>query len=400
MSETLKKYFIPHEGNNYKPHALHTKRAVFYSGVFLAMKAIVFVFALLLPTEAFLIPDVLNAQAAAIVKLTNSVRLQKGLPAIVVVKPLMNSSDAKAKDMAINNYFSHTSPQNRSLAYFLNQAGYPYKVAGENLAMGFSDAESVVNAWIKSPTHYSNLTDKDFSQIGVGVEAGYYNGQPTVFVAQHFGTPRTGADVAPFTGFDTTTTTTVPAAVQRVRGIKIARADEDPEPESFIFDRELSKVYWTEENGVTKLEVRAFISGDIKSAVVSVQNYPIELYKTPSGTYVGSITISGPADSFFNPIITPSITITGVKGALQDTIDWANVKIVAQNPVQRYLQVKKALSPFMSIFSVSNTIYWGFLIVCVTAFILNVVIEIRKQHYHIIFQTLFIMVLLVWLLRF
>lgn len=407
MLEVLKKYFIPHEGNNYKPHALHTKRAFFYSGVFLVIKGLVITFAILLPTEAFLVPDVLEAQAKKIVDLTNAVRVQKGLPELAYVAPLNTSADAKANDMVSQSYFSHTGPHNHTLAYFLNQANYKYRVAGENLAMGFSDADSVVNAWIKSPSHYSNLIDTDFSQIGIGVEAGYYDGQPTVYVAQHFGDPMPGAVVRSSAALSKTASSTgalsTSTAPQVVRGEKISAAAElyiDPQVQNFVFDREKSKVYWFEVNGTTRLEVRAFIAGAVDSVVVSVQNYPIELYKTATGTYIGSIVITGPVDGFFNPIITPSITITSNGNKVNDTIDWSSVKVVGENPIQKYLRAKKLLSPVVSLFSVSTTIYWGFLILCVTAFIINIAVEVRKQHYHIIAQTLFIMILLVWLLRF
>ncbi len=79
MRKTFKKYFIPHEENNYHPHILHTKRALFYSAVFVSMKAIVISFAILLPFQVFVMPDVLEVQQQEIVSLTNKIRAQKGL---------------------------------------------------------------------------------------------------------------------------------------------------------------------------------------------------------------------------------------------------------------------------------------------------------------------------------
>lgn len=89
----FRKYFIPHEGNNYHPHILHTKRAVFYGGFFVALKALVIAFAVLIPTEAFLSPDVLAAQSRQIVTLVNNLRVGNGL------KPL---SDAVSLDASAN----------------------------------------------------------------------------------------------------------------------------------------------------------------------------------------------------------------------------------------------------------------------------------------------------------
>ncbi len=402
MKAVLKKYFIPHEENDFHPHLLHTKRAIFYGALFACMKAVLVVFALLLPTEAFLIPDVLSEQAKQIAAFTNSVREQKGLVALKSAQVLTRSASAKAEDMANNNYFSHTGPHKHTLAYFLGQAGYSYRVAGENLAMGFSDAQSVVDAWIKSPSHYSNLIDTDFSEIGVGVEAGYYNGQPTVYVAQHFGDP-TKKSVSVEVSTSTVAVSApghVVSAPTQVAGEKIVSTSSVAGGGVVYFDRDISRVYWMETANGTKFDVRARIAGPVQSAMVLVQNYPIELRRTGADDmYAGSITVNEPVDTFFNPVITPGITIRGALGdTTQDTIDWFDIKIAGKSPIQKYLQAKQLLSPITNIFSVSRVIYWGFLILFAGALIVNIVVEIRKQHYHIIAQTLLIIAFLGWLL--
>ena len=183
MRKTLKKYFIPHKENNYHPHILHPKRVAFYGGAFVVMKIIVVAFALFLPLEVFLMPDVLAEEQKQIIALVNETRNKNGLPNLGEIDLLDRSSDDKATDMAVNQYFSHTGPNNHCLRYFLNNAGYQYQSAGENLAMGFSSARDVVDAWIKSPTHYANLLDAEYQETGVGLESGYFNGVPTVYVA-------------------------------------------------------------------------------------------------------------------------------------------------------------------------------------------------------------------------
>ena len=229
MRKTIKKYFIPHQGNNYHPHILHAKRAIFYGGLFLAMKMIVVGLVLLLPLEAFVTPDILADQQRQIIALTNQVRAQHGLPKLAEKSPLDRSSDAKAGDMAAHEYFAHAGPHNRTLAYFLDQAGYHYLSAGENLAMGFADAREVVNAWIKSPTHYANLIDPEFADLGVGLESGYYQGVPTVYVAQHLGLPDLAAnypvvDSAATVVVQTSTIRDIVSSTQQVAGINIQAA--------------------------------------------------------------------------------------------------------------------------------------------------------------------------------
>lgn len=197
LARTLKHHFVPHAGNDYHPHALRTKWALVYGGALLATKALVVVYALALPVTAFLAPDVLAGQQAKIITLSNAVREEKGLPPLALASKLTNSAQSKADDMAANGYFSHQSPAGHGLSFFLGKADYKYSSAGENLAMGFSDAAAVVDGWVRSPKHYANLVDPDFQQFGVGVEEGEYGGKPTVFVAQHFGTPLALAPDAP-----------------------------------------------------------------------------------------------------------------------------------------------------------------------------------------------------------
>lgn len=185
----LKKLFIPHRGNDYKPHLLHHKRVWFY-GIFLALlKVIVLVFVLLAPEQAWLSGDALARQADNIAVLTNETRLKNNLPALAINLTLNNSANLKAEDMNANNYFSHTDKSGRGLDYYLKQVGYEYNFAGENLAVGYVDAAAVVKAWKKSPTHYANLVDKDFKELGIGVVNGQYQGAPASFIVSHFGSP-------------------------------------------------------------------------------------------------------------------------------------------------------------------------------------------------------------------
>ena len=76
----VRHYFIPHEGNNYRPEFLHPKRAVLYGSLFVIIKAIIFIFVLLLPVQAFVLPDVLAEQGRNITALTNELRSQKDAP--------------------------------------------------------------------------------------------------------------------------------------------------------------------------------------------------------------------------------------------------------------------------------------------------------------------------------
>ena len=51
------------------------------------------------------------------------------------------------------------------------EAGFEEGTAGENLGYGFWTPEEVCQAWKDSRTHYNNIINPKFKQIGIGVAA-------------------------------------------------------------------------------------------------------------------------------------------------------------------------------------------------------------------------------------
>ena len=79
----------------------------------------------------------------------------------------------KARDMDVNNYFSHTSPTYGSPFDMMRSFGVKYSYAGENIASGQPTAARVMSDWMNSPGHRANIVNKNFTKIGVG----YVNGE-------------------------------------------------------------------------------------------------------------------------------------------------------------------------------------------------------------------------------
>lgn len=183
----LKNLFIPGVYNNYSPEALHPRRILFYALSSIGIKCLVVVSVLLFPYTAWLSPDILLAEGRKIINLTNEVRTSVGVKPLVENSSLQQAATKKAEDMLVKEYFAHLGPDGLDLTDWLKMTGYNFTIAGENLAVGFADAQSVVNAWVKSETHYKNLIDPDFQEIGIGMAAGPYKGKETTFVAQYFG---------------------------------------------------------------------------------------------------------------------------------------------------------------------------------------------------------------------
>ncbi len=385
LKKHLKKFFIPHKGNNYHPHILHTKRAIFYGIIFLVMKFIVFVFVVLLPFETFTMPDMLKSFADKIIKQTNEIRNKQGIASLSGEVKLFSSANSKSWDMVQNNYFEHTSPAGKHLKDFLQEADYNYRVAGENLAVGFYNVDQLIKAWVNSPTHYDNLVDKDFQDIGIGMAVGTFKGtENIIFVTEHFGVQKKVE------------------AIPEVAGITSEVADI-PEVQNsvllpIIYDREKSEVFWQENPDSTiTLTTRAYVTGSISKVTVEANQYDLELFPTDqTGLYIGKIQFVGNSDDLFRTIVNPTIKITDEKGQVtNDSISWYNPKILSVSSIEKYNQSKDGLSRMFSIFNVSRGIYLFFIVFFTVALALKIFIEFKIQHPHIIFQTLLLISLLV-----
>ena len=189
----FKKYFIPHEENNHQPHILR-KDAIFFIGILTFSLEILFIFHSLgiIPIDKFTASILPNA----LVDETNTTRVSDSLSPLKPNTLLELAAQDKANDMAKNGYFAHTSPTGITPWYWFQKVGYNFIYAGENLAVNFVDSSDVMNAWMNSPEHKANILNSHFTQIGIAVATGTYEGRPAVFAVQLFGTPVPVASVS------------------------------------------------------------------------------------------------------------------------------------------------------------------------------------------------------------
>jgi uncharacterized protein YkwD len=181
-------YVVPNENNNYRPKALQPKRLLFYAVSIIVIKLITILATSLTPLTALLSPDYYSAESRKVISLTNKIRKDLNIQELTENTKLTQAAMWKVEDMMINQYFAHMGPDGKRVADWLKLANYNFKFGGENLAIGFQTAEEIVNAWKNSPTHYKNMIDPDFQDIGVGISAGKYKEYDATFAAQYFGT--------------------------------------------------------------------------------------------------------------------------------------------------------------------------------------------------------------------
>jgi uncharacterized protein YkwD len=91
------------------------------------------------------------------------------VPALSMNGNLRDAARAHSQDMASQNYFSHTSLDGRTFDQRIHNAGYSGAFPlGENIAAGQSTPAAVVDAWMASPGHCTNIMSNGFRSIGVG----------------------------------------------------------------------------------------------------------------------------------------------------------------------------------------------------------------------------------------
>jgi uncharacterized YkwD family protein len=114
---------------------------------------------------------VLTADEQTMVDMINQERVAAGLSPVKVDLRLAAVGRAKANDMKVNNYFSHTSPTYGSPWAMMQQAGIMVRWAGENISGNKSVAGSMA-ALMLSPGHRANILDPRFTHVGVGIAYG------------------------------------------------------------------------------------------------------------------------------------------------------------------------------------------------------------------------------------
>lgn len=129
---------------------------------------------------------------AKIIAETNIQRYDQGdgLLPLFENEKLNKAALAKANDMFLNQYFEHISPSGISPGELVQNYGYEYIIAGENLILGnFASEKDLVQAWMDSPGHRANILNDRYTEIGVAIIKGEYEGNTVWIGVQEFGVP-------------------------------------------------------------------------------------------------------------------------------------------------------------------------------------------------------------------
>jgi uncharacterized protein YkwD len=110
-------------------------------------------------------------------------------PPLTLSAMLTRAALKHAQDMASHSHLEHVGTDGSTPAQRVEKAGYSWLAVAENIAAGARTAEEVVEGWLNSPGHCSNLMGATYTQMGIAyaVDA---KSDAGIYWAQEFARPR------------------------------------------------------------------------------------------------------------------------------------------------------------------------------------------------------------------
>jgi uncharacterized protein YkwD len=106
-------------------------------------------------------------------RLINEYRVNEGLEPLIHIDYISIKSEEHTNNMLVNNQVNHNGFSDRSNDIIKTLGA---KKVGENVAYNYNSAQSVLNAWLKSPGH-KKLIEGDFTNFGISIREHSSNGK-------------------------------------------------------------------------------------------------------------------------------------------------------------------------------------------------------------------------------
>jgi uncharacterized protein YkwD len=178
-----------------------------------------------------------------LVTLTNNQRAAAGLAPLSWNGSLSQSAMLKTQDMCAKDYWAHDSPDGLTPWTFMDRAGYPYTIAGENLAKNFATDDGIMTGWMNSPGHRANILKTDFTDIGIATANCALQGVQTTLVVAHYGsTGRSTATQATPKTSPTKTPVTAPAQPKAVPTQPAVEPAAQPETKVLVSQKHVPSI--------------------------------------------------------------------------------------------------------------------------------------------------------------
>jgi uncharacterized protein YkwD len=185
VKRRTKLLLVPHQQNKYQPHLIRP-------GGLIAIVLVVFAIQAFynFSSTGTVLGGQSNVTSDRLLQLTNSEREKYQQGDLTFSSKLAAAALLKANDMVESDYWSHTSPSGATPWQWFEQADYSYSYAGENLAKGFSSAEGITAAWMRSDEHRHNVLNEHYQDVGFAIVSGELQGEQTTLVVAMYGSEK------------------------------------------------------------------------------------------------------------------------------------------------------------------------------------------------------------------
>ena len=109
-----------------------------------------------------------NEYINEVLRLVNTERTSAGLSTLTLDTNLCSAAQKRAVEISTQSDIQHTRPNGASCFTVLDEMNIPYFYAAENIAGGYLTPEAVVQGWMNSEDHRTNILNPYFNKIGIG----------------------------------------------------------------------------------------------------------------------------------------------------------------------------------------------------------------------------------------
>lgn len=107
-----------------------------------------------------------------VLELVNEERAKEGAKPLALDQDLCAVAKMHSEDMIARDFFSHENPDGASPFDRMTAYGIRFTAAAENIAAGQTTPEQVMDSWMNSPGHRTNILNNAYGKIGIGFAMG------------------------------------------------------------------------------------------------------------------------------------------------------------------------------------------------------------------------------------
>ena len=175
---------MPKKENQYRPHLIRRYGLILIIAIVIGLQ-----FGYNYTKTGSVLGRVTNITPTGLLAATNDRRAEFNAPNLSLSNRLSSAAKFKANDIIQNQYWDHVSPDGVEPWDWIEQSGYVYTEAGENLARNFATASGTVAGWMASEDHKNNMLKSSYTDVGFAVSTGELDGKPTTVIVALYAKP-------------------------------------------------------------------------------------------------------------------------------------------------------------------------------------------------------------------